>query len=63
MSATRLCLDAVPTWDEMETSSHDGPNVDGRSAYLFARQNGGDFTLRDCHLTLARYACLPFSAV
>eukprot|EP00965_Chrysotila_dentata_P003706 121482-Pleurochrysis_carterae.AAC.1 len=62
MPATRLCLDAVKTWDEMETRSHDGPIVDGRSAFSFARQNSGDVRLWDFHLTLSCSACLPFTS-
>eukprot|EP00965_Chrysotila_dentata_P133769 4424226-Pleurochrysis_carterae.AAC.4 len=39
MPVTRLCLSGVEPCDEIV---HDGPIVDGRPAYPFARQNGGD---------------------
>eukprot|EP00965_Chrysotila_dentata_P018750 624184-Pleurochrysis_carterae.AAC.1 len=61
MPTTRLYLDGVGTWDEIMTRSHDGPIVDAWSAHSFAWQNGGDVTLWDFHLTLARSACSPFS--
>eukprot|EP00965_Chrysotila_dentata_P125410 4146674-Pleurochrysis_carterae.AAC.2 len=61
MPATRLCLDAIETWGEIVTRLHDGPIVDGRSAYPFARQTSGDATYRNFHQTLACYACLPSS--
>eukprot|EP00965_Chrysotila_dentata_P046399 1541741-Pleurochrysis_carterae.AAC.2 len=44
MFATRLCLGDVKTCDETELRQHDGPVLDGRSAKLFARQNGGVVT-------------------
>eukprot|EP00965_Chrysotila_dentata_P198586 6178887-Pleurochrysis_carterae.AAC.1 len=47
MSATRLCLGAVETWDEIEARSHDGQLLDGRPVFQFARQIGGEVTLRD----------------
>eukprot|EP00965_Chrysotila_dentata_P227659 6196141-Pleurochrysis_carterae.AAC.2 len=45
MSTTRLRLDAVETWDEIETRSYHGQIMDGPSAHSFARQNGGDVCL------------------
>eukprot|EP00965_Chrysotila_dentata_P246949 6207454-Pleurochrysis_carterae.AAC.3 len=46
-------MGAVETCDEIEARSHDGPIVDGRTARQFARQNGGDVTLWDFHMSLA----------
>eukprot|EP00965_Chrysotila_dentata_P195982 6177308-Pleurochrysis_carterae.AAC.1 len=60
MPATRLCFDDAGNLDEIVTSLHDGPIVDGWSAYPFVRQNSGDVTLRSFHQTLACHACLPF---
>eukprot|EP00965_Chrysotila_dentata_P085663 2826141-Pleurochrysis_carterae.AAC.1 len=62
MFTARPCMSAVETCDEIEARSHDGPIVDGRSARQFARQNGGAVTLWNFHLSLACYACLPFSS-
>eukprot|EP00965_Chrysotila_dentata_P237093 6201682-Pleurochrysis_carterae.AAC.3 len=42
----------VKPCDEIAARSHDGPIVDGRSARQFARQNSGDVTLWDLHLSL-----------
>eukprot|EP00965_Chrysotila_dentata_P192289 6175089-Pleurochrysis_carterae.AAC.2 len=39
MSAMRLCLDGVQTCGKIETRLSEGLPVDGRSTYLFARQN------------------------
>eukprot|EP00965_Chrysotila_dentata_P086555 2857512-Pleurochrysis_carterae.AAC.2 len=63
MFTARPCMSAVETCDVLEARSHDGPIVDGRSARQFARQNGGDVTLWDYHLSLECYSCLPFSPV
>eukprot|EP00965_Chrysotila_dentata_P039018 1297083-Pleurochrysis_carterae.AAC.2 len=65
MPAARLCLDGVGTWDEIVTRSHDGPIVDGRSACLLARQNGGlycivfSFILDDQQATRAHTGRVP----
>eukprot|EP00965_Chrysotila_dentata_P022449 743286-Pleurochrysis_carterae.AAC.2 len=53
MFTARACMSAVENCDEIEARSYDGPIVDGWSARQFARQNGGDVTLWDSHLSLA----------
>eukprot|EP00965_Chrysotila_dentata_P168988 5580309-Pleurochrysis_carterae.AAC.1 len=60
MFTARLCMGAVEPCDEIEARSHGGPIVDGRSVRQFARQNSGNVTHWDSHLSLACYACLPF---
>eukprot|EP00965_Chrysotila_dentata_P195939 6177278-Pleurochrysis_carterae.AAC.2 len=59
MSATRLWLGAVEIWDEIEARSLDGQLVDGRLAFSFARQIGGDVTRRDFQVSFACFAHQP----
>eukprot|EP00965_Chrysotila_dentata_P040458 1342473-Pleurochrysis_carterae.AAC.2 len=53
MSAMHLRLGGVQTYGEMRTRLSDGLPVDGTSTFLFERQNSGDVTLLDFHLTWA----------
>eukprot|EP00965_Chrysotila_dentata_P215911 6189066-Pleurochrysis_carterae.AAC.2 len=45
-------MGAVETCDEIGARSHDGRPEDGRPPRQFARQNVGDVTLWDFHLSL-----------
>eukprot|EP00965_Chrysotila_dentata_P032803 1093510-Pleurochrysis_carterae.AAC.2 len=53
----------VQIFGEIAAKLHDGRFADGRSAFPFARQNGGGVTLLNFYMTLAHYACLPFYSV
>eukprot|EP00965_Chrysotila_dentata_P033767 1124098-Pleurochrysis_carterae.AAC.1 len=59
----RPCTSAFETCDEIEGRKCGGPIVDGRTGRRFARQNSGDVTLWASHLSLAGYACFPFSSL